>query len=259
MDSGNLPCSYIIQAHLSVDSPSCDTAIKDSLTLAADMHLGSISFLGMKPQMVESIVNCLCSMGPTTLHTVGVVPENTSIYVEELTGLILSSKMSKPEPKIEPKDSVAIHSAATMANSEYVWSRTRRNDGDSFTPYPQSVSDALNRSFNALDEDCCFCLDRACYMVFFTTMTQVNLDTAEEQEVKRVLTSKPIGNDVTVSWRYMDDYKRFMSYSPANCSQIEAMFQKESVSNHLVIQGRTYAFDFAAMKQINVKTGYNEL
>ena len=47
-----------------------------------------------------------------------------------------------------------------------------------------------------------------------------------------------------------------MSYSPTDSTQIEAMYQANKTSQHLVIRNRKYKFDFDCMKQVNVDSDY---
>ena len=70
LDGGSFSCSYRIQTLLplveqkSPASLSCDVSVKNCLSLASRMRLGSVAFPGMRPDMVRSLLDALSSMGP---------------------------------------------------------------------------------------------------------------------------------------------------------------------------------------------------
>ena len=91
------------------------------------------------------------------------------------------------------------------------------------------------------------------YVVDFKFMKQVNLKTGYKRDVTKDPCEAASG---VVRWKYRDDLKCFASYSPSDSAQIEAMFQANNTSCHLVILNRRYTFDFARLKQVNMATGY---
>ena len=255
LDSGSFSSSHIIQTLLptfeQANHLSLDTAIKNSLSLASSMHLGSVAFPGIKTEMIKCLVDSLSSMGPTTLHTVHIVL-NTRAEADScekaLSDLVFKSSKYAGSEKASPLVSTVPPSVSPSASSSgLVWSW--KDDDGLFKPYSQAAINELNIAFRTdPDKTCVLKINGTLYGVNFKRMKQTNLATLHPRDIQKV-------SGQSVSWKYWDDYQRFMSYSPTDSLQIEAMYQARSVWE-IVIQDRRYKFDFVRMKQVNVKTGY---
>ena len=262
-DGGSFASSYIIQTLLpafeQANHLSRDTAIKNSLSLASRMHLGSVAFPGIKTEMIKCLVDSLSSMGPTTLHTVHIVLNTRAeadSFEKTLSDLVSkSSEKAAEEEDAGPEEASPLASAVQLpalpsASNSGLWSW--RDDDGLFKPYSQAGIDKLNNAFKTdPDNTCVLNINGTRYGVNFKTMKQVNLVTKHQRDIRKVLSQS-----VSWTWKYRDDYQRFMPYSPTDSAQIEAMYQAKSTSLHLVILNRTYKFDFVRMKQVNVKSGY---
>lgn len=272
LEAEHLACSHIIQVLLplseqkSANNLSCDEAVRNSVTHATQMRFGAIAFPGIKPQMVNSLVLCLSAVGLTTLHTISIVLRTESEaaaysvvlenHVPSSTGndSRLASKKSYSEIAQGPTPSAsAVNSSQSQppSSSEFVWS-WRENDG-SYIPYKPDVMKALNDAYKQdSDNTYFFTTNRTNYCVNFKRMKQINLMTSGERKIRK---SENNNDNSNVTWKYRDDYDHFTSYTPGDSAQVEAMFQKKDDIN-LVINKRTYRFDFTTMKQINIMTGY---
>ena len=267
----HLSCSHIIQVlfpsreQMSADNLSHDEVVRNSLTHASQMRFGSVAFPGIKSQMVSSLVACLPAISSATLHTVSIVLQTESeakMYSTALDLLIPSSgnesksksKKSYSEKVQGPTSATALQSPIQQlpSSSDFVWS-WRENNG-SFIPYTPAVTKALNDAYKQdINSTSFFTIDGTTYSVNFKAMKQTNLLTHGERTIKKSISNNDYNS---VIWKYRDDYDCFASYSPGDSAQIEKMFQNGDESSFLVINKRTYGFDFAAMKQINVNTGY---
>ena len=270
LDGGELPCSYIIQAlfplavQKSSDNEINDLVIRNSLSLAMQMNLGSIAFPGIKTQMISSIVNSLCSLGPTSLHTVTVVM-GTKFEAKQYEAALRSITSSSAGLETEKSFAGAVGSTATHSggsSSGFIWSW--REDDGSFIPYTPAATEALNKSYQQDSNGFCqLSINGVRYIVYFTAMQQVNPSTQKLRDVNKsvrptegVPTQHSVSSQARVQWKWRDDSRHFASYSHTNSAQIEAMFQRQDESGHIVIQKKTYRFDFNRMKQVNILTGF---
>ena len=253
LDGGKLPCSYIIQAlfpRTSADKDSCDVTVRNSLSLATRMNLGSISFPGLHTSMARSIVDGLSSLGPTSLHTITIVLQSfeESIYKAAF------------EIELKKKSSVEDTSAATSTPPIALTWSWRENDG-SFTPYGPAATETLNKSYQKdANGTCGLVINGVHYSIDFSTMKQINMSTSNRRSVATNASpnyaSSHVLNPESLRWRYRDDYGRFMSYSTIDSVKIEAMFQKQDELSEIIVQKRAYRFDFKQMKQVNVHTRF---
>ena len=258
--------SHIIQVlyplceQKSSNNLSCDESVRNSLAHATQNRFGSIAFPGIKSQMVNSLITCLSSIDSTTLHTVSIVLRTESeakMYSTALNDLIQSSSVNKSGNSEmvaqDPLSATASAQPAPSSSTEIVWS-WKENDG-SFIPYTPAQTKALDAAYQQDSDSTYFTtIGGTKYSINFKTMKQTNLATRNQREIRRRITNSNERDNVT--WKYMGDYGCFTSYSPSIAAQIESMFQNKDESTYVVINKRTYRFDFTAMKQINVMTGY---
>ena len=250
VDGHFLACSSdIIQTLLPLSeqasSASLVTAFKNSLSLASKMHLGSVAFPGIKTEMIKCLVDSLSSMGPTTLHTVHIVLNTraeANKFAKTLSDLV---SRSLEEETLPGQSSTSI---STPSASELAWSW--RDDDGLFKPYSQASIDELNRAYR-IDPNmpCVLEINSTRYVVHFKLMEQCNLKTGNRRDVVHHLTRG-------VMWQYLDDTGGFTPYTHSDSVRIEAIFQGNAPSQHLVIQNRRYGFNFTKMKQVNVETGH---
>ena len=258
LDGGILPCSYIIHAlfpsSAQDNTESCDIVVQNSLLLATQMNLGSITFPGVKTQLLKSIVDGLSMMGSTNLHTVTVVlgeKYEAQRYDTELRRLVDSST-GKGIQKISRAEAIAL----PAASEEYTWSW--REDDGSQNPYTQEAMDALNKSYNKNSNGMCpLRINGMQYSVDFGTMKQINVLTKNQRCVFKNLNTMGHHNVAgsKVTWNYRGD-NGFMPYSTANCANIEAMFQRRNITGKVSVGNRTYNLNFHRMKQVNAESGY---
>ena len=253
----NLPFSYAIQVLLplheqkSPNSTGCKEAIRNCLTQATKLQLGSIVFPGMNAQiMIKCIVDNLCAIGPTSLHSVSLLLGNESEareYIVALNHLISNARPSASEHPV-PTTSFDMISSSS---EELVWS-WRESDG-SFIPYAPAVMTTLTEAHKKGQESTYFSINGTDYHVNLKTMKQTNLSTFTEREV---LKSASYCESTGTTWKYEDDNGYFTPYSPEDSAQIDMLHKHNDQFTCLAIQGRAYRFDFSAMKQINVSTGF---
>ena len=206
LDGGKLPCSYIIQAlfplavQKSSDNEINDLVIHNSLSLAMQMNLGSIAFPGIKTQMIHSIVNSLCSLGPTSLHTVTVVlgtKFEAKLYEEALRSITSSSAGLETEKSfagavnftaVNPstlEQGDVIKSSSRMKSSAILWKW--RDDSHHFTSYSLADSAKIEAIFQLQNESAGhIVIQKKAYMFDFNSMKQVNILTGFSRDVQRV-------------------------------------------------------------------------
>ena len=119
LDGGSFSSSCIIQTLLpafeQANHLSCDTAVKNSLSLASKMCLGSVAFPGIKTEMIKCLVDSLSSMGPTTLHTVHIVL-NTRAEADSFEKT-LSDLVSKSSEKAVEEEDTGSEEASPLAST----------------------------------------------------------------------------------------------------------------------------------------------
>ena len=269
LDGGMLPCSYIIHALFpssaqeSFDSKPYDNMVANSLLLATQMNLGSITFPGMKTQLLKSIVDGLSTMRSTNLHTVTVVlgtKFEAKGYDTILQSLVKSNTDRKEIQKVSQAEAVAIDASPTTASEEYTWSW--REDDGSQIPYTQEAMDALNKSYNKNSNGMCpLRINGMQYYVHFGAMKQINVVTEKQRRVFKNLNT--VGHHISsivaesqVTWNYRGDNGCFVPYSTVNCANIEAMFQRRDITGKVFVGNRIYNLNFHRMKQVNAESGY---
>ena len=89
---------FPLNDQISRGSKIYDRVVLNILSCAVQLNLGSITFPGFDTQTVKTIVNGLCSLGATSLHTVNIVLQTkfeANPYVTALQHLISNSSGSK--------------------------------------------------------------------------------------------------------------------------------------------------------------------
>ena len=133
-------------------------------------------------------------------------------------------------------------------SSVWLW----EEDDHSYTPYQPDLCSTLSKQFSTSPKGSfqCQITTNTCtslYTIDFTSMTRTNIRTGTQRSIKY--------QAGTPRWLYRDDRKQFVPYTPQDSTEIETMFKSSKVKN-LVINGKTYTFDFTSMRQINFESRY---
>ena len=133
-------------------------------------------------------------------------------------------------------------------SSVWLW----EEDDHSYTPYQPDLCSTLSKQISTSPKGSfqCQITTNTCttlYTIDFTSMTQTNISTGTQRSIKY--------QAGTPRWLYRDDRKQFAPYTPQDSTEIETMFKSGKVKN-LVINGKTYTFDFTSMRQINFESCY---
>ena len=246
LDSGKLPCSYIIHIlyptkNLNFSGSVESGFIKSSLSVASRMRMGSICFPEVSTDMVPSLMTSLQSLSPTsTIHTVSIVvgsKQQASLYADVLKNTVTSNSASmNPAPL-----------SSASASDGFVWSWM--DDAGVFVPYTKPATDMLNQVYQKNSDALCnLKIGHLQYCVIFKTMMQCNISSSFEREVSK---SPKNTSERSVVWKYLDDFSIFSPYLPADSAQIECMYQQRNTSKTITIGSQRFNFDFDAMLQVN--------
>ena len=151
------------------------------------------------------------------------------------------------------------------------------NDSKQYSKYSKDIADKLTEAKNSNPMGkCYFQICGNSYAVDLLNMTQKNIKTGHTRKVlcnkSSMIKASSEGGACGLAlhtqacaarlsrpearWYYKDDMRDFVPYSSQDSTEIESMFQKHSVRKTLVIDSRTYKFDFDKMKQINYHSNY---
>ena len=149
-------------------------------------------------------------------------------------------------------------------------------DRKQYIEYSKEISTKLSQASEANPIGMCyFQISGKCYTVDLSRMIQRNMDTHHIRKVlcKKSSMASKSSQGITghalqlqscaalkpaplVRWYYKDDTCSFEPYCSCDSDKIESMFQNHSLRENLIIQSRSYKFDFVRMKQINCISGY---
>ena len=145
--------------------------------------------------------------------------------------------------------------SSPAASQSFVWQWM--DDDGSFKPYDPQVNIMLNQRFSQSPiGTVTFSRGKHSYIVDLGKMVQTNVQTNFKREIRGTHTdSTPTSPTQTPVWKFPNDLGKWMPYIPNDSQAIEAMFKSQR-PGQLVINGKTYTFDFQQMCQINVDTSY---
>ena len=254
LESGKLPCSYIIHIiypkhNFNYSGSFNPLVITNSLSIASEKRMGSISFPEISSQMVQPLITSLKSLSPiSTIHTVSIVvgsKQQACLYIEVLKNVVISNSV--------PRNPVPL--ALASHSEEFVWSW--RDDSGAFVPYSKKDTDLLNQAYRSDPySKCNLDIDHVHYCIDFNSMFQRNLSSFYKREV---IKDARIASEQSVVWKYCDDFGHFSSYRLEDSIQIESMYQLGETSRPLSIGLQRYCFDFNAMKQVNIFSNFSRM
>ena len=127
-----------------------------------------------------------------------------------------------------------------LIESFWLW----EDDYNHYIPYEKYENSILNQK-SAVDSSCNLTIGRFSYIINFTAMTQTNIRTQKVRKIKHVT------NDYI--WVRMDSKKNWKHFALQNSKEIEIMYVTGSCHS-LIIDGKSYIYDFSKMVQINKQT-----
>ena len=277
LGAGNLRCKRVIHAvgprwHGGTQNEEqvLYFTVFNALTEADKQGLGSIALpsistgvFGVPEEICArtslKAVRDFCQTVPdTSVHTVKFVlfvrtGASAFTNVFDTAGILDTCKVTTPASST----SVGIVDATTVSLSaapSYQWQW--QNDDGLFLPYDTAISSKLTGAYLANPNGkVTVGVGSTIYVVDLSIMMQTNVVTNYRRKVKYVPTSSSVGLPENVPWYYYDDKGQMEAYPDDKSAAIEAMY-KASNPQALVINERTYIFDFDRMCQINMSTYY---
>lgn len=165
---------------------------------------------------------------------------------------------SYPKPESLPKQISISETPQGSISSDFQW--RYEDDSHELVPYSPEDSRAIESMYQAKSPRC-LVINKKQYTFNFTDMYQINTSTRFKRRIDRirVTTSEyPLGTQghvPSVHWRYENDSKVFVAYTPEDSRDIERMYQAKS-PRLLIINTNVYRIDFTQMHQINTFTGF---
>ena len=239
--------------------------------------LKSLSFpmLGIDDQHHFSVDSCIDNLLLCIDHRIS---EAQVISLDKVCIVIADDVAAQV---LECFDKYRFKSQSAVANVQQSLLWYWNDDNGQYSEYPEDISDKLSQAKNANQLGMCyFQISGRSYVVDFSRMIQININTGQNSKVlckkSSLKTLRPISDVKGISgltlhreactikpvlvgsaqWYYKDDSSIFVEFSTQDSAEIESMFKKHIPNKSITIDSRTYSFDFERMKQINVDSGY---
>jgi O-acetyl-ADP-ribose deacetylase (regulator of RNase III) len=264
LGSGDLPCQKVIHAigprwvnGSCGEEKELYSSVYESLAAASKESLVSIAFPAISTGVFNvpvdicaraslKAVKDFCQSTPnTSLQNVKFVLYSKDT-VSAFKPLLVSGTCGQYQYPHLPAIPVVASGSATPRVSNWQW----LNDQGSFSYYSSEESAKLASDFQSDPKRSYqITINGVLYTIDFARMVQINSKTGYSRRISQV--TEQLG----VQWLYKDDAGTYLPYGTAESRAIESMCQTKT-PQPLVINGKTYTFDFSQMCQMNVATQF---
>ncbi len=177
----------------------------------------------------------------------------SKLVISKLSSQVATDMSSFSVALHQKSPSLAINKSDLPTTYSWSW----RDDNHTYCQYDSDSSAKLNEHFNCsprrtLQLSIPTKTGSATYHIDFVTMKQTNLETGHSRRIKKSIS---LVSSNSLTWFYEDDSKKMVPYTVSNCLEIENMYQSKKPCD-LIINSKTYMFNFDRMVQINKHTLY---